>query len=1030
MFRKKNSHRKNNQKKSQLDQIQKGIENIQEGIENLSSEIEKDLKIVTKKIKKKIGLFYKVNFFILLMFSIVLAYFVILVSTTPKSFPFVTNKVREHLQKNFGNATRLENVYISFTRYGTLKVSIKNLKFLHEAVIGKENQEFLIPQLDAEFSLLNLVGSSFVPRKIKISDPEIVIDDWQKFYTKKSSPEQSLNINPTAVFIRFLSQMKQERFLTKSFEIENARLIIKNQQKATTILIKKSQIRSYAKNDVLYISSLNKLSFGQDKNDVEFNSSCKLDKNNALKCDLFLVNFIPDSISSLHPSIKVLEQISTSLNASLSIQFSDNKLRNIAFKAEAKKGSFTLPEFFSKKMDFSDFSLKGEYDDSLRILNFSEIKTDFQVENSATDQPFILAKSHFAMSLLISDLQNLQNNHLDFYIKLQDAPGNELEKLWPVSLSEKGIRQWVIKHIKNGMVKDAYAKFSLARNNGESVLEKIDSELNFSGIDLKYSDNFPQITNIGAKAKFSKDAMKIAISSGDVLGSKISDAQVVIDSFQAPVVMLKISGKSEGQASDSIKHADNSSAFSLKVDKYLNGNSKNDFDIRIPLQDNLALKDTYIAVNSAIDHLDNEYLRGDLSVGVKKDFGSQDFVAAANLKDAQLSIKPLNIEKNSGSEGGLNLTIAFPDTKKIALKNISLWKREKVTVKKVSQITKMTDAKISGNISAEISPFLVTEINLKNDQFGKNSYIFSYTTDKKTSSEKISLRGQVFDLSALIQNKFAGFPEGGKKFKNSNVQIALNNLLLANNKFVKDLSVALKCSDQFCYSGSLRASYNKKQQSASIQIAKKDAEKFATIDGRITDIGYLAEALGISNIISGGDARLKLQVKSLNKKQLLEGEVIINDSITIFENPTVKRLATNDLFSKVRDKIFSNDKTTFDTLKLEFAVQDSILEIKSLIANNYKIGITAKGKFDLKNDTCDIRGMIVPGFIINNLFGIGNIPILGNVISGLLTGGEGGGLFGIRYQYIKKPGDKEAVFETNKISSFVPTTIKNLFDLI
>jgi hypothetical protein len=134
MFRKKNSHRKNNQKKSQLDQIQKGIEkgieNIQEGIENLSSEIEKDLKIVTKEIKKKIGLFYKVNFFILLMLSIVLAYFVILVSTTPKSFPVVTNKVREHLQKNFGNSTKLENVYISFTRYGTLKVSVKNLKFL------------------------------------------------------------------------------------------------------------------------------------------------------------------------------------------------------------------------------------------------------------------------------------------------------------------------------------------------------------------------------------------------------------------------------------------------------------------------------------------------------------------------------------------------------------------------------------------------------------------------------------------------------------------------------------------------------------------------------------------------------------------------------------------------------------------------------------------------------------------------------------------------------------------------------------
>ena len=116
-------------------------------------------------------------------------------------------------------------------------------------------------------------------------------------------------------------------------------------------------------------------------------------------------------------------------------------------------------------------------------------------------------------------------------------------------------------------------------------------------------------------------------------------------------------------------------------------------------------------------------------------------------------------------------------------------------------------------------------------------------------------------------------------------------------------------------------------------------------------------------------------------------------------------------------------------MKLDFALSDGILDIKSLIANNYKIGITAKGTCDLKNDAYNIKGMIVPGFIVNNLFGIGNIPILGNVV-GLLTGGEGGGLFGIRYEYTKKKTDKEAKFETNKVSSFVPTTIKNLFDLI
>ena len=72
--------------------------------------------------------------------------------------------------------------------------------------------------------------------------------------------------------------------------------------------------------------------------------------------------------------------------------------------------------------------------------------------------------------------------------------------------------------------------------------------------------------------------------------------------------------------------------------------------------------------------------------------------------------------------------------------------------------------------------------------------------------------------------------------------------------------------------------------------------------------------------------------------------------------------------------------------------------------------------------------MIIPGFVINNLFGIGKIPLIGGVISGIFTGGEGGGLFGIKYEYKKLDPNSEATFETNKVSAFVPVSIRNLFD--
>ncbi|NBV07269.1 MAG: hypothetical protein EBS06_08585 [Proteobacteria bacterium] len=1034
MFRKK-SHKTKKTSHNFPHEIGEGIKNFEkkvEGkIEDIAHEIERDVKIVAKKIKKKIDAFYKVSFALLLTLSIILAYFVILVSTTPKSFPFVTKEIREQLKKNYGDKVTLEEAYISFTRYGTLKVSVNNLRIFNQNSALKtesesKNQEFLIPKAEAEFSLLNIIHSSFIPRTIKISNPEIVVSDFLK--TTNAATEDASNAKQIELMVAALATMKNEKLLTKIFEIENAKLIFKSENESREILIKKSQIRTFTKDNILYISSTNKIGFSKSENSVDINSSCNLGGYNVLKCDLFLANFSPNSIADLTHETNVLQQIEANLNAGFSFIVDGGKFHNLTFKIDAKKGSFYLPKLFQEKMFFSDFTLKGEYDEGLGILDLSEIKTDFYLHEDAdiSDLNSLTHKTKFNMSLLISNLKDWQNSRFDFHIKLKDAPTNEVEKLWPVFLHDHGIKNWVIAHITNGMISDAYAQFSLIKNNGVTALEKINSELIFSDLDLKYSDDFPEITNINGLAKFTKKGMDIAILSADVLGSKIYDSKVIIDDFSAPTTMLKILGKSKGDASDSLKHADNnSSKFCAQVKKYLNGNSQNNFDIRIPLHDQISLKHTYIAVNSSITGLRNDYVNGAITAAVKKDLGSENFVTSINLSSAELNIKDFSITKKSDAEGYLNLVISFPRPKTLQLKNIVLSKKEQV---KVGNKTQIVSAKISGEAFLETAPLALTSLDLKNENFGRNSFSLNYFTDKKTK-QKISIRGQVLDLAPFIQNKLLKLPENDDKIDSSTIQIALDNLLLANSKSIRSFYFGLKCVKQFCYSGNLKGNYNKKSESLNLQLVKKSEENFTTIDGQITDVGYLAEALGISNIVAGGNAHIKLKNKIINQQAVLEGVIDFKNSIVIYENPAVKRLASNDLFSKVRDKIFSNNKTIFDSMKLEVSLSNQILDIKSLIANNYKIGITAKGKIDLKNDTYEIRGMIVPGFIINNLFGIGNIPIIGNVV-GLLTGGEGGGLFGIRYQYIKKKGDREATFTTNKISSFVPTTIKNLFDLI
>ena len=964
-----------------------------------------------RKKKKKVSLFYKFHFSILLIASLLLAYFLILVSVEPKSFYLVTEKIESVLQEKLGTDVGLSQSYVSFTSYGTLKVTATSLKILYSLPNSTQKQAFIIPKLETEFSVLKMFLLKFEPSKIKLINPTIVVDDLQKLH--QNSEEKSVEFNPV---IKFLSSIRSGKFPIENIEIENAVIIAKGQSFDTEILLKKSQIRTAVEGQALLISSTNKLNFDEEKSDVDFNVSCRLSKNDGLKCDVILENFVANSVADLHSSLEVLNRVNATLNASASFVIKDGKMGEVLFKADAKNGDFNFPAFFAKKIDFADFSVAGKYDNNLGILNLSEIKTYL------ADGPQMLAKKalapHLEMSLLMSDLQNPQNQELDFYIKLRNTPLAEMEKFWPSSLNQAGIRDWVIAHIKGGDLKDAYTKFSLQKNGDEFLLKDIDAQVKFAGANLNYDEAFPAVNGVSGTANFSKKNMKIVLTSGEVLNSKITEGLVEIDDFDAPVALLKISGKSQGHASDSLKHVDHkSSDFIAGVEKYLNGASQNDFDIRLPLQETIDLSHVYISANSTIPDLKNDHVKGGVVIHVKKDFTSTDFIANVDLTAAELDVQPFDVTKKVGVESSLNLIVSVRDPQKIRIKNIELWKKEPKNL-----------AKINAEIGFDTAPFLITSVDLKNSNFGKNNYAFSYKADKKSATQKISLKGEQLNFAPFIEQKFFSKSSGNKDFANLKIQVAANNVSLLRNKSVKHFYLALGCKNNFCSSGLAKGNYSKKQ-SLDLRVTKNSKENFVAIDGRIEDIGFLAEAFGISNTISSGDAEVKLQNRIVNKKQVLAGVVKIDDEITIFANSAVKRLAKNDLFSQVKDKIFSNDKTTFNSVKIEFALQDNVLDLKSLIANNFKIGITAKGTIDLKNDIYAIKGMIIPGFIVNNLFGIGKIPILGNVV-GLLTGGEGGGLFGIRYEYTRKKSDKEATFETNKVSSFVPTTIKSLFDLI
>lgn len=966
---------------------------------------------MTKKngvIKKRFGRFYKISTAIIVLALLILFYFVVLVATGPKSLQIVTDKITKEVQKEFGSESSINDSYISFTAYGTLKVTVNNLNIFY-ATQSEENKEFFtIPKIESEFSLINFLFLNFQPQKIKVSRPLIVINEIKNLQSSKE--EVSASEGQIATIATIFSKMRSGENPIEDFEIEDAKIVLFNGGKRSDILLKSAKIHAENKENALQISSQNIISFDAKKADVTLNANCLNSLEKGIYCDLFLDNFIPDSVANFHPSLAQFSQVKSSFDANISVTIKDRLLQNLFFKINATAGSLNLENLFSGEVKFQNLSVNGQYDNAAKILNISSIKAVLSDENNLA----ALAQN-LDMSLVLSGVGS-DAKRLDFHIKLENINNQNLAKYWPVFLKDYDASKWVLENIRDGVVKNAYAKFSLSHDVDGSELENIESAVVFSGVNLQYDKNFPEVKNISGIANFNKNGMKIDISEAQVLQSKLTNSSVKIEDFFAKDTILKIAGNLDGSFANALRHIDNGETFTNYAEKNFVGNAQTKFNIHLNLSEaKFSLKSIYLDIASNVKDLKSDYVLGSTNISVKKDFKNNNFAINADLKDAEIVMKDFDVTKKIGIDSKLNMNLLIKDDNALQFKNVVLSKEE-------------GGAKINADFVFYASPFFFKEAKIVNNNFGANDFILNYSQNKKTSQSRISLKGKKFNLGGLIKNKtFAKFKsEGGEGANNLVVDMNLSRIELLQNKFLRNFSFNLSCARGLCYRGKMSANYNGKDV-VDIKI-NKDEENSSLISGKISQLGYLADGFGIYNLVSGGNAKIKVENLVEKNKAVFRGKIEVDEDITFYENNAVKKLSKDDLFAKIKDKIFSSEKTIFDFVKLDFELKSGVLTINSLVANNYKIGVTGKGFVNFKDDSYQIKGMIVPGFLINNLFGIGNIPLIGGVISGVLTGGEGGGLFGLKYNYVKNKGEKEGSFSTNKVSAFVPSTLQNLFD--
>ncbi|MFW9951142.1 MAG: DUF3971 domain-containing protein, partial [Candidatus Thorarchaeota archaeon] len=578
---------------------------------------------------------------------------------------------------------------------------------------------------------------------------------------------------------------------------------------------------------------------------------------------------------------------------------------------------------------------------------------------------------------------------------------DELDKFWPLFLNQKGVRDWVIKHISDGILEKAYAHMFLRHNKSENktYLKNIDSKVYFLGSLLNYDNDFPPISNIKGVANFSEKEVNINIEKGEVLGNRISNASISTpDLKKKPYVLLTINGNLLGKFSGIIGHLNyDSSNVNKGIGQYLDGIADTKLYISLPIKNNLFLKDLKINLLSNVSKANTKYIKNDSEFLflIDKKANDSNIVIDTDFNDAEINLPSIGLNKTKNKPGNVKINLLAEPNKNIGIKNLEI-------------IGEDIYLKAFGELSSDGERII--SLNTENIKFGKNNFNIFYNSEKVTDNNisrinKINIIGDTVDLRPFLNfGDFSKFNDNDNEKVLLKFLINLDRIILENEEKISNFKAEVERSNNaFVYanvSGNI-----KPDKSLSLIIEDQPKQNFKNnknVKIAIDDIGSLIKGFNWYDKMLGGNGWIGGDAYMLNGRQVIEGKIIIEDKFGIIKTKSISekfldKLPDIDLIKDERMKLYKENIIVFQGLKSHFVLRDNTLEINDMRFHgvNFGLGITVNGKIYLATSETHLEGLIVPVYRLNSLPIIKDIPVVGKI----LVGEEGGGLFALKYDY-------------------------------
>jgi len=142
------------------------------------------------------------------------------------------------------------------------------------------------------------------------------------------------------------------------------------------------------------------------------------------------------------------------------------------------------------------------------------------------------------------------------------------------------------------------------------------------------------------------------------------------------------------------------------------------------------------------------------------------------------------------------------------------------------------------------------------------------------------------------------------------------------------------------------------------------------------------------------------------------------EDYTVQKAPTLTRVLSIGSFSGAAN-LLQGKGIPFTRLRGDYLFDGGKITISEARAYGGAIGVNASGVINMRDNTLDLTGVMVPAYTLNSA--LRNVPLLGP----LLLGPEGSGVFGINFR-VAGPADDPNV-SVNPLSAVAPGVLRKLF---